>query len=75
MEVVLVRHGVGHPRDGGRELSDHGRHQVATLARALDLRGTSPDLVLSSRSDHAQETARLLSRLLAAGKRRSCWTR
>jgi phosphohistidine phosphatase SixA len=69
VEVVLVRHGVRHPSDEDSRLSDHGRHQVRGLAHALDLRGTSPDLVLSSKSDHARETALLLSKLLGVERR------
>jgi phosphohistidine phosphatase SixA len=65
MDIVLVRHGTRDAREGGGRLSDHGRHQVITLARALGLRGTQPDLVLTSSYEHAQKAATLLSKWLA----------
>lgn len=64
MELVLVRHGVRQRSGDGGTLSERGKHQVKTLAQALRLRGTVPDLVLSSGSDHARETAQLLSMIL-----------
>jgi phosphohistidine phosphatase SixA len=64
MEIVLVRHGVRNARHDNGRMSDHGRYQIKTLACALELRGTLPDLLLTSRKDHAQEAATLLSERL-----------
>jgi len=50
-------------------MNDHGRHQIKTLAGALELRGTLPDLLLTSESEHAREAATLLSERLAPGVR------
>jgi phosphohistidine phosphatase SixA len=46
-------------------MSAHGRHQIETLARALRLRGTLPELFLTS--EHAKEAGTLLSERLANG--------
>jgi phosphohistidine phosphatase SixA len=65
VDFLLVRHGSRHhdeATDGG--LTDHGHHQIRTLARALRLAGSEPDCCFSSRSRHAQETAKVLQRAL-----------
>jgi phosphohistidine phosphatase SixA len=59
MEIILVRHGV-QSRDGAGHLSQHGVHQIDSLAVALERRGVRPTLVLTSRSSHAHDTAALL---------------
>jgi phosphohistidine phosphatase SixA len=62
VEIVLVRHGVRSATPDGADagLTEHGRHQIEQLARALRHRACVVDCYLSSKSAHAQETARLL---------------
>jgi phosphohistidine phosphatase SixA len=66
MDIVLIRHGARDAGADGGKLNDHGKHQIITLADALELRGTRPDLVLTSNSRHSREAATLLSERLAA---------
>lgn len=69
VDIVLVRHGARDPGEVSGSLSKRGRHQTRVLARALKHRGVAPEIVVTSRSEHAKETATLLSGALgqAAG--------
>jgi len=61
VDIVLVRHGARSPGEVSGSLSERGRHQTRVLARALKLRGVAPEVVVTSRREHAKETASLLS--------------
>ena len=67
MDFVLVRPGTRCPRPECSSLSRHGAHQVEVLADGLELRGNIPDLILTSKLDHAQLTAKKLQQRLAPG--------
>ena len=60
-QLLLVRHGA---RDGDH-LSQHGRHQVATLAYALKRRQVSPSRFLCSAAPAAAETCERLADALS----------
>jgi phosphohistidine phosphatase SixA len=63
VEILLVRHGARNERARGAEregLSDHGHHQASTLAEALSRRKVRPTWYLTSRHQHARDTARIL---------------
>ena len=69
MDFILIRHGArdSHQVDG--LLTQHGIHQVKALADALQLRGSSPDLIITSRREHARQTAAIVRQELAPAVR------
>ena len=62
MEIVIVRH-ASRQHD---KLTPRGRHQVDLLARALQDRGVSASLFLSSSAPYARHNRDLLAERLAA---------
>ena len=69
MDLVLIRHGAWDPQQGEGKLSRHGAHQADILADGLELRGTVPSLILSSKRGAAKDTALELQNRLAPGVR------
>jgi|tagenome__1003787_1003787.scaffolds.fasta_scaffold20980493_2 phosphohistidine phosphatase SixA len=64
IEIVLARHGARQRCGDDGLLSERGWHQAATLARALHLRMSTPDTILSSARRHAWDTADQIGRQL-----------
>jgi phosphohistidine phosphatase SixA len=60
MDFILVRHGVRDPEQEDGSMTEHGTHQIKALADQLKLRGTIPDLILTSKQAHAIKTAQIL---------------
>jgi phosphohistidine phosphatase SixA len=68
MDIVLVRHAARERAESGIDdgsLSEHGRHQATSLAAALALRGTRPQVYLSSKRPAARETTQVVSSALS----------
>ena len=69
MELILVRHadaasGAAYAEDAMRPLTDKGVHTQKMLASALQSIGMSPDRILSSPRERAQQTAWLTAEAL-----------
>jgi len=69
MDFILVRHGARDRCQEDGPLTPHGIHQVQALADALRLRGSSPDLIVTSRREHARQTADIVRQELAPAVR------
>jgi phosphohistidine phosphatase SixA len=69
MDFILIRHGAREPHQEDGPLTRHGIYQVKALTDALRLRGSTPDLVITSRRKHAQETAATVRKELAPAVR------
>jgi phosphohistidine phosphatase SixA len=68
VSFVLVRHGDrerNDPEDSHTPLSAAGRASVLGLARRLSEFGVRPDVVITSKYQHALETAQILARALS----------
>ncbi len=68
MKIYIMRHGNAGPvgeggvtRDEDRPLTDHGRSEVALMARVLQQLGADPGLILSSPLVRARQTAEIVS--------------
>jgi phosphohistidine phosphatase SixA len=57
IEIVLARHGARRHEGGAGHLSERGKHQAASLSRALACRESTPDVILTSACQHARQTA------------------
>ena len=70
MDFFLVRHGEAKPEfeDSRRPLSDHGRWEVETIARAAAARGLKIVEILHSDKLRAKETAEILARFLSPAR-------
>src|SRR3954452_4602773 len=66
IDLLIVRHGVrsSAKHEAAARLTEHGRHQVSQLGKALDRRAVRPGLYLSSARTPALETAHELQREL-----------
>jgi len=67
--IYIVRHGIAAPYtrsgfDGDRRLTDVGIDKTHRAARGMKVIGVRPDAVLSSPLRRAEETARIISRVL-----------
>jgi len=67
--LYLMRHGIAEDGlacgDAARRLTDEGRHRVAEVAGGLARMGVLPDLILASPLVRAQETAAIVTAVLA----------
>ena len=69
MKIFLVRHGIAQAtapsgRDEDRRLTERGRSQVHTIAKALKLLNVQPDRILASPYPRAAETAQIIATTL-----------
>ncbi len=67
--LYLVRHGIAEVHSAGgdaeRQLTAEGERRLRQAARGLKRLGIAPDVVLSSPLRRAEETARILAKMLA----------